>query len=174
MINSCNLFLAFFIFTTSCQTPKPKEKKSTFEIHQSSMRQEVLKNDIKDSLFIFGKWDKSEGTETQQKNLGEIKSKKEVFKIMTSIYFWGLSRRATNRILVFSQKNQYLGNYHLTMISDLPEKVEKNELVFLHFDDEDCNPQIASKLSFENRIPNEFFIEYKNGLGDLIKFESDN
>ncbi len=166
-------FLVFLLLSISCQTSTPKVKRSPFEIHQHTIRQEVLKNNIIDSLFIYGKWNEDEGTETQLKYLGEIKSKQEVFKIMTSVYLWGLSRRATNRILVFNQKKKYLGNYYGFNISNLPQKLENNQLIFFHLDDEDCDSKIINRLSFENGIPNEFFIECKDGMGDIYSFDPD-
>jgi len=140
------------------------------QVNDESIRQEVLKNNVIDSLNIFGKWDKIGGTETHLKYLGIIKTKKGNYKIMTSCWLWGQSKRATNRILIFSIDNKYLGNYYLTSRNDLPEKIEKNQLVFLHSKNDDCDKNTITKLSFEKGIPAQFFLECKDGSGDIYSY----
>jgi len=143
------------------------------QLDEHSIRQEVLKNNIKDSLYVFGKWKETFGTETHLKYLGILKSEKGNFKIMTSCWLWGLSKRATNRILVFSMDNTYLGNYYLTMRYDLPEKIEHNQIVFLHSQSDDCDKNAITRLSFDKGIPEQFFLECKNGYGDIYSFEKE-
>src|SRR5215213_4681854 len=42
--------------------------------------------------------------------LGDIETKRgKKLKILTSRWYWALSPRATSRIIVFNQENQYLG-----------------------------------------------------------------
>ena len=143
------------------------------QVNEDYIHQVVLKNNVKDSLYIFGKWNEKEGTETHIKYLGVIKSKTENFKILTSCWLWGLSKRATNRILVFSENNEYLGNYYLTMQCDLPEKIENNQIVFLHSECADCDKEAITRLSFANGIPEQFFLECKNGSGDIYSFDKE-
>jgi len=169
-----SLFLSFILLVFSCQTNTSQKEWDVFDISQNKIRQEVLTKNQVDSLFVFGKWDEDEGTETRLKFLGQIKSQKENYKIVTSTSLWGLSRRATNRILVFDEVNQYLGNYYGFYLSNLPEKIENHQLIFFHLDNEDCDSKIINKFSFKNGIPNEFFIECKNGMGDIYAFDPDN
>lgn len=173
-MKSFTFILSFILLTFSCQTNSSQKELDDFDIFQNKIRQEVLSKNQVDSLFVFGKWNEDQGTETRLKFLGHIKSSKENYKIVTSTYLWGLARRATNRILVFNEMNQYLGNYYGLYLSNLPEKIENNQLIFFHLDNEDCDPKIINKLSFKNGIPNEFFIECKNGMGDIHAFDPDN
>lgn len=141
------------------------------QVNDDSIRQVVLKNNITDSLYIFGEWNETDGTETHLNYLGVIKTNNGSFKIMTSCWLWGLSKRATNRILVFSESNNYLGNYNLVTKADLPERIENNQLVFLHSTSNSCDKEIITRLLFENGIPEDFFLECEDGLGDIYSFE---
>lgn len=141
------------------------------QANDDSIRQIVLKNNIIDSLYVFGQWNETDGTETHLKYLGLIKSKEQNFKIMTSSWFWGLSKRATSRILIFDEKNEYIGNYYVGMTYDLPEKIENNQLIFFHSKTDECDKEKVTRLSFDNGIPNEFFLECKNGYGDIYSFD---
>lgn len=143
------------------------------QVNGDSIRQVVLKNNITDSLYVFGQWNEAGGSETHLNYLGIIKCNEESFKIMTSCWLWGLSKRATNRVLVFSEDNKYLGNYYLTLKSDLPEKIENNQIVFLHSQADECDKETISRLSFRNGIPSEFFLECKDGYGDIYMFDKE-
>lgn len=136
-------------------------------------RQMVLKNNITDSLYVFGKWSQNGETETQLKYLGLIKTDKGNFKIMTSFFLWGLSKRVTSRILIFNEQNEYLGNYYVGGRQDFPEKIEMNQLLFLHAESDECDKKIVTRLSFEKGIPEQFFIECKEGYGDIYAFEKE-
>lgn len=124
--------------------------------------------------FTFGKWNENGGTETHLKYLGKTETKKgKIYKIMTSIWIWGLSRRATNRILIFNEKNQYLGNYYVTMNTDLPTELENGILIFRNLDT-DCDKNRATKINLKNGLPRQFFRECKNGYGDIYSFDGTN
>jgi hypothetical protein len=133
----------------------------------------VLNNNVIDSLYVFGQWGETDGTETHLRYLGVIKSPEGEYKIMTSSWFWGLSKRATSRILVFNERNEYIGNYHVGMTYDLPEKIENNRIVFLHSKTDKCNKDRITRLSFVNGIPEEFFLECKDGYGDIYTFDKE-
>jgi len=143
------------------------------QINNDSIHQVVLKNNVTDSLYVFGKWNENNGTETQLKYLGVIKTDKGNYKIITSCRLWGLSKRATNKVLIFSEDNKYLGNYYLTMKYDLPEKIENNQLVFLHSESNNCNKKTITRLSFDNGIPEQFFLECKDGYGEIYSFDKE-
>ena len=69
-------------------------------------RIKVLEKDSIGKEYVFGKWNKMKSTETHLKYLGKVVTKKgRTLKIMTSIWIWGLSGRATYRILIFNDKN---------------------------------------------------------------------
>lgn len=133
----------------------------------------VLKNNVKDSLYVFGKWDENGGSEIHLKYLGIVKSQKENFKIITFCWIWGQSKRATNRILIFDKSNTYIGNYYVGMKHELPEKISNNQLVFLLSESSECDKGLTTRLSFDKGIPDEFFLECKNGYGDLYSFSKE-
>jgi len=133
------------------------------QVTEENMRETVLKKGIRDSLFIFDFSRPNNHNETQLKYLGTLKSKDgRAFKIMTYCWIWGLSQRATNRILIYNQNDKYLGNYKLDMRYELPVKIEKNQLLFKV--DENAQPQ---RISFSNGLPKQIMIEG----GDLYLFE---
>ena len=143
------------------------------QVNDDSLRQIVLNNNVTDSLYIFGQWNATDGTETHLRYLGTIRSSEGKYKIMTSSWLWGLSKRATSRILVFNEKNGYIGNYYVGMTYDLPEKIEDNQIVFLHSKTDQCDKERITRLSFENGIPEEFFLECKDGYGDIYSFDKE-
>ena len=155
------IFLGFFI-TGNSQT------------NNFYNRLKVLRKNQNGKEYVFGKWNNKEGTETHLTYLGKVKTKKgKVYKIMNSVWIWGLSKRATNRILIFNEKNQYLGNYSVTMITDLPTKLKDGILIFRNLDS-DCDKKIASKINLNNGLPKQFFRECKNGYGDIYSFDGEN
>jgi hypothetical protein len=106
------------------------------------------------------------------KYLGDIKTKKgQHLKILTSRWYWGISKRGTSRIVVFNQKNQYLGDYYLSMTYEVPDKIEGTSLVFINKKESDCTPNVVTKVSFQNGIPRRFFLKCKGQYGDIYSFD---
>ncbi len=106
--------------------------------------------------------------------LGEIQTKKGVlYKIINSRWFWGISQRATSRIYIYNNKNQYIGNYYLTMTSDLPVKIRNGSLVFENTHNDDCDPKLKTYINFRNGIPKQFFRKCKGKEGDIFSFQTD-
>lgn len=144
------------------------------QVNDKELRQQVLEKDLIDSLFVFGKWTESGQIETHLKYLGTVSTTDgRVYKIMNSCSFWGLSRHATSRILIFNDKNQYLGNYKLGMTYDLPDKLENGELVFTNWENENCDKELITKVDFAKGLPKEFFIKCKGKFGDIYNFSFD-
>ena len=137
-------------------------------------RQLVLMKGVRDSVFLFGKWNENGGTETHLKYLGDVLTKKGMkLKIMTSVYYWGMSHHATSRILIFNGKNQYLGNYYLGAPADLPEKLYNGQLIITNKNRQDCKPNQASSINMTNGIPKSFFLKCSNGYGDIYSFSAE-
>ncbi|WP_299675740.1 hypothetical protein [uncultured Dokdonia sp.] len=143
------------------------------QIDNNVLYQKVLSENSIDSIYVFGQWNKIDGIETHLKYLGMICNKNENFKIVTSSRLWGLSKRATNKILVFSEKNKYLGNYYVTMKYDLPAKIENNQIVFSPPKEANCDKDLITRISFGKGIPEQFFIECKDGKGDIYLFNKE-
>lgn len=142
------------------------------QVNDAKIRQQVLEKSLVDSLFVFGKWTERGQTETHLKYLGEVTmADGRVFKIMNSCLFWGLSHRATSRILIYNDKNQYVGNYALGMTSDLPDRLENGDLVFTNTDNQGCDKKLVTGVNFRKGLPSQIFIECKRGYGNSYTFD---
>jgi hypothetical protein len=120
---------------------------------------------------VFDRSKKDNYNKAEITYLGKVKTHdKRVFKILISRWYWGLSPRATSRIVVFNDKNQYLGNYYVGMTYDLPTRIENNALVFDNKEREGCDLMIVTRISFTYGLPKQFFLECKNKLGDIYSF----
>jgi len=146
---------------------------SSGQVNDASIRQYVLQKAIVDSTFIFGKWTENGGTETHLKYLGQLTTVHgQTFKILNSTNFWGLSHRATSRILVFNDQNKYVGNYHVTMITDLPTKLENGKFIFKNIA-EDCDKNLSTEIDLKKGLPKQFFRKCKSKYGDIYSFEKE-
>ncbi|MES2455773.1 MAG: hypothetical protein V4594_09545 [Bacteroidota bacterium] len=140
------------------------------QINGEDIRSQVLTKNKIGHKYIFKMEDE---TTTQLKYLGILRTTKGAqYKIMNSVWRWGLNgNRATSRILVFSAGNQYLGNFPITIIDDLPTSIRNNSLEFTNKISIDCDPETVTSLSFNNGIPKEFFRKCKGNSGDVYIFE---
>lgn len=135
-------------------------KSSFSQIDDYNRRIKVLKKNIIGKEYVFGKWDKTKSSETHLTYLGKIETKKgRTLKIMTSVWIWGLSGRATTRILIFNEKNQYLGNYYVNY-NDLPIEFTNGYLIFK-------NKEKTHRVNFNKGIP-----KMLPGLEDVYLFQS--
>lgn len=102
--------------------------------------------------------------------LGKIVTTKgKVLQFLTSRWYWGSVPRATSRIVVFNEKNQYLGDYYLSTTYDVPGKIEDKFLVFIsNKNSSNCPPGVVTRISFKNGIPKQFFVKCN---GDIYSFE---
>lgn len=102
--------------------------------------------------------------------LGRIVTKKGgILKFLTSRWYWGLAPRGTSRIVIFNEKNQYLGDYYVTMTYDVPDKIEGKNLVFIsNKNSSNCPPGFVTRISFRNGIPKQFFVKCN---GDIYSFK---
>ena len=114
-----------------------------------------------------------DNTLTYLRYLGKVNTVKgKIYKILTSTWIWGLSHRATNRILVYTKNNRYVGNYYLTTTDDIPDYVKNNKLVFLDKGN-GCDPKLITYLDFNKGIPKHFFCKCKGNNGDIYTFSTD-
>jgi len=104
--------------------------------------------------------------------LGTIKTKKgRVLKFITSRWYWGLSPRATSRIIIFNSKNQYLGDYYITLTDDVPDRIQGTSLVFVNAERSNCVAGLVTKVNFKDGIPREFFLKCNEQFGDIYGFQ---
>ena len=144
------------------------------QITDNTIRLQVLESGITDSLFVFGKWTSDGQTQTELRYLGKITTDSgKVYKILNSSWIWGLSRRATIRILIYTDNNDYVGNYHLNTISDLPERIENGQLVFTNKSKEGCDKTITTNIDLRKGCPKEIFIKCTETEGGIFIFTLD-
>lgn len=146
---------------------------SNAQVSDQTIRQKVLVKAIVDSSFVFGRWTEKGGTETHLKYLGQVTTKHgKTFNILNSSWIWGLSHRATSGILVFNDKNQYVGKYYVGMTTDLPTKMENGKLIFKNTD-EDCDKNLTTIVDLKNGLPKQFFRKCKGKYGDIYGFDTE-
>ena len=133
--------------------------------------QTVLKHAQIGKEYSFDKSKKDDYDNLVVVYLGKIiTTKGRVLKFLTSRWYWGLAPRATSRIVIFNGKNQYLGDYYLTMTCDVPDKITGKSLVFINDKDCDCTPGLVTRVSFRKGIPKQFFLKCKGDMGDIYTF----
>jgi hypothetical protein len=142
------------------------------QVNHQKAYQLVLEGDAIEKEYSFSQKKEPDHDSLVLIYLGDLKTDKgRVLKILTSRWYWGLSLRATSRIIIFNQKNQYLGDYYLSTTYDIPDKIEDNSLVFANKKESDCTPDLITKVSFNKGIPRRFFLRCKGELGDIYSFE---
>ena len=141
------------------------------QLKQRNMSLDVLKHNHIGRVYIFKAEDQST---TYLTYLGSLRTKKDVrYKIINSVWIWGQSHRATNRILIFNDHDKYLGNYPLTITDDLPSFIKDNKLVFKNKRNSDCDHHSITYLGFDNGIPHEFFRKCNGDKGDIYVFDKE-
>lgn len=144
------------------------------QLNPNKDRQSVLQHDKIGNMYVFDRSKKDDRNKTEITYLGKLQTiDGRIFKILISRWYWGAAPRATSRIVVFNNRNQYLGNYYFAVTHDLPSKIENNALFFDNKDRKDCNPKIVTRISFTNGLPKQFFLECKNKFGDIYSFDSE-
>lgn len=144
------------------------------QINDNKIRLKVLQKKLIGKELVFGKWNGKGGMEKRLTYLGAVKTNQgKILKIMNSVWVWGLSQRATNRILIFNEKNQYVGNYYLTLTSYLPTKLKNGVLIFQNTDTS-CNKNTITRVNLKNGLPQEFFRKCKKDFGDIYGFDGTN
>lgn len=143
------------------------------QINENEMRLKVLKKNLIGKQFVFGKWTANGETETHLSYLGQITTTRgKNFKILNSVSFWGQSRRATSRILIFDGNNNYVGNYYLTSIYDLPTKLIDSKLVFYNTDF-NCDKKTVTTVDLKKGLPNKFFRKCSTNSGDFYSLDTE-
>lgn len=119
--------------------------------------------------YSFGRSRKNDFDSLVVVYLGQIATTKgRILKFVTSRWYWGSVPRATSRVVVFNETNQYLGDYYLTMTYDVPSKIEDKSLVFTSNENSsNCPPGVVTRISFKNGIPKQFFVKCN---GDIYSF----
>jgi hypothetical protein len=138
--------------------------------------QSVLKFGNIDSTFVFDHTiDTIYGKDYDRlelKYLGKFTTHRgTTYKIMTSLWIWGLGQRGTSRIIVYNNLNQYVGNYYMSQPYNLPIKMVNGILYFDYSADYcDCDKKLHPHISFKKGLPTEFFLPCNGKWGDVYSF----
>lgn len=73
---------------------------SIAQISDEMIRKEILQKNENRKTFTYGRWSENGGTETELTYLGTAQN----YKILNSTWIWGISKRATNRIILYDSK----------------------------------------------------------------------
>ncbi|MFC7772528.1 hypothetical protein [Flavobacterium sp. GCM10027622] len=107
--------------------------------------------------YTFGECDGKTKNETQLTYLGNVKTKKGiVYKVITSVWTWGMSCRSTHRILIFNTKNQYVGNYYILDYCSLPTQLQNGFLIVHQTNDTECGKK-TQQINLNNGLPKSIF-----------------
>ena len=140
------------------------------QLNDDSIRTLVLCRAKTGKEYVFKH---SNETTTYLKYLGAIKTKKGIsFKVLNSVWIWGLSHRATNRLLIYNNCNQYIGQYAVTIISDLPDFIKNDQLIFINSED-NCDPKLITRVDLSRGLPKHFFLKCKGNTGDIYTFSNE-
>jgi hypothetical protein len=145
------------------------------QANDNNIQQTVLKKNIVNKLFKFGKWTEEGNPETHLRYLGKVETRDgKLLKIMNYTWIGGLSKRATCRILIFNRINQYVGCYGLGMIYDLPDELVNGNLIFTNYENDDCDQTLKTIVSLKNGLPDKIFLKCKGTLGNSYVLDTGN
>ena len=140
------------------------------QVSPNKDRQSVLLNHKIGKTFVFDRSKKRYTNRTDITYLGKLRTNDgRVFKVLNCVYLFGLSADANCKIVLFNNRNQYLGYYYVGGVDNLPSKIVNNALVFDNRDP-NCDKTIITRICFAGGLPKEFFIECKNKMGDIYSF----
>lgn len=162
MASRCLIVLCFFYCSVAIA-----------QIDDRFIQARVLKREEVGRTFIFGEWKESGETSTHLKYLGSVKTiRGKTFKIVTLARHWGQSHHITSKILIYNSKNQYVGEYNIGLVIDLPLELKNGELVFYNANDDSCDTSLQTKVTFKKGLPSKFFIKCRGEYGDVYSFSS--
>jgi len=155
-----------FCFILSCSI-------STAQIDDNVIRIQVLENNKVNKKYTFGNWTENGGVQTDLIYLGfATAAKGRIFKILTSVWHWGQSHHTTSKILIYNDQNQYLGEYNVGAIYDLPNELKNGVLCFYHDKTDNCDQDDHTYVDLKKRLPHKFFLKCKGSYGDIYSFYS--
>jgi hypothetical protein len=101
--------------------------------------------------------------------LGKLRSDGgHIYKFLSMSSVTGRSMRGHGMLLIFDEKNRYLGKYNWGAIKEHGQIA--NGVVLIPVDP-GCVPSNTYTLSVKKGLPKQFFFECKDGMGDIYTFE---
>lgn len=94
------------------------------------------------------------------------------FKVIVSFHTFGtISPHGVSKLVIFNDKNQFAGSYHVGMPYDLPTKMVNGVLYFNNNVNSDCNKGTRLKLDLKKGLPSQFFLPCNGNMGDFYRFD---
>ncbi|MES2655262.1 MAG: hypothetical protein V4620_06725 [Bacteroidota bacterium] len=136
------------------------------QTNHEEISEKLLDKNVKDTLIVIGKWNTSGGNETHMKYLGDVKTTDgKIYKIVNWVWYWGISHRSTTKVLVYNEKNQFVGNYQLNLPIELPTQLNDSALVFNNKNKKECDTKLITLVDLKKGLPNDFFVNCKDKEG---------
>jgi len=138
---------------------------------QERIISEILKKNKTGKSYFFDYSSKKNGYNKVIVNyLGDIKTNKNMLKILIWESIWGKNRHNNGIIYIYDSNNHYLGKYYLGSGSDLPSRIENSFLIFENKKKPDCDTKLITKIDFIKGIPKEIFLKCNGDSGDFYSF----
>lgn len=100
--------------------------------------------------------------------LGNINSKVGMIHFLNIVSISGQSHRGNGSFALYNSSLHRLGQYYVGGVSDVPSRIEKDNLIF-EYNDTRCNQNTS--INFSDSIPRQIFIACTKDGGDLYPFE---
>ena len=167
------IFLGLVFNVTSNLFSQQIDNERSFD-DLKQLRFKVIKDSVIGKKYYYDFTKNANCNKTCISYLGQIKTdENRIYKILTCFYVHGISCRGTSRIVIYDINNKYIGNYCVTMPSDLPDTIINNNLVYSK-SNTDCRIRKGTIISLKNGLPRTFFIPCdKADSGDLYSFSND-
>ncbi len=95
------------------------------------LRNIVLAENVLDSTYVFDRSQEGDVDIIQLRILGYFTLEDgRCIKVLSSTWIWGTEDNGTARIMIFTEKNRFLGDYNLRNRALLPKKMVNGVLIF--------------------------------------------
>lgn len=134
----------------------------------------VLKKNKANKAFLFDSSSKEDGLyKIYVTYLGTVTANNKGVKIITRKTVWGSNQHTSGAIYIYDEKNKYVGKYVLGSGFDLPNKVQKSQLIFSNKNKPGCDPKLITEIDFSKEIPKKIFLKCKGEHGDVYSFSTE-
>lgn len=141
---------------------------------KADILQMVLQKNQANKVFSFDSSNKKNGFyRIDITYLGIVSTNNTPFKIITRKIVWGPNQHSSGTVYLYDFKNHYVGKFSLGSGLDLPNKVQKNEVIFSNRDKQDCDSKLITALDFSKEIPQKIFLRCKGDYGDVYSFSKE-
>lgn len=157
------LITFLFAFLLSCNNNHDPLNK-----HNEYIPEALLKNKV--GIEYISNKSNNELDKTVDVYLGKIITQTKDYKLLFKMKYWGQNYNAIHAnsyLYLYDSKNNYLGFYPLGGVLNSKPFIKKNKLYI----SSGLKCSTLNQFDFSTRIPEEIFLECKNGYGDIYKFQ---